>query len=67
MIFGHPANLKYKYETRHCWCRDYYVDTVGKYGGAIREYIRYQLQGNIEMDTLEFKEYIDPFTGGKKK
>ena len=67
MIFDHHANLKYKYGNRHFWCRGYYVDTVGKYEGAIREYIRHQLQEDIEMDTLDFKEYIDPFTGGKKK
>ena len=67
MIFDHHANLKYKYGNRHFWCRGYYVDTVGKYEGAIREYIRHQLQEDIEMDTLDFKEYIDPFTGSKKK
>lgn len=66
MIFDHHANLKYKYGNRHFWCRGYYVDTVGKYEGAIREYIRHQLQEDIEMDTLDFKEYIDPFTSGKK-
>lgn len=67
MIFDHHANLKYKYGNRHFWCRGYYVDTVGKYEGAIREYIRHQLQEDIEMDTLDFKEYIDPFTGSQKK
>lgn len=45
----------------------YYVDTVGKYEGAIKEYIRNQLQEDIEMDTLDFKEYVDPFTGSRKK
>lgn len=30
MIFDRHANLKYKYGNRHFWCRDYYVDTVGK-------------------------------------
>ena len=43
------------------------MDTVGKYEGAIKEYIRNQLQEDIEMDTLDFKEYVDPFTGSKKK
>ena len=66
-IFERHANIKYKYGNRHFWCRGYYVDTVGKYEGAIREYIRHQLQEDIERDTLDFKEYIDPFTGGKKK
>ncbi|MCQ5314908.1 hypothetical protein NE661_11730, partial [Megasphaera massiliensis] len=56
-----------KYGNRDFWCRGYFVDTVGKYEGAIREYIRHQLQEDIEMDTLDFKEYIDPFTGSQKK
>lgn len=55
MIFDRHANLKYKYGNRHFWCRGYYVDTVGKYEGAIKEYIRNQLQEDIEMDTLDFK------------
>ena len=47
MIFDKHVNLKYKYENRHFWCRGYYVDTVGRYGGAIKEYIRNQLQEDI--------------------
>ena len=30
MIFDRHANLKYKYGSRNFWCRDYYVDTVGR-------------------------------------
>jgi len=30
MIFDRHANLKYKYGSRHFWCRGYYVDTVGR-------------------------------------
>ena len=63
MIFDKHANLKYKYGNRHFWCRGYYVDTVGRYEGAIKEYIRNQLQEDIAQDTLKFKEYTDPFTG----
>ena len=63
MIFDRHANLKYKYGNRHFWCRGYYVDTVGRYEGAIKEYIRNQLQEDIAQDTLNFKEYTDPFTG----
>ena len=40
MIFESHANLKYKYGTRHFWCRGYYVDTVGKNAKKIEEYIR---------------------------
>lgn len=30
MIFDKYVNLKYRYGNRHFWCRDYYVDTVGR-------------------------------------
>ena len=67
MIFERHANLKYKYGNRHFWCRGYYVDTVGRNKKAIEEYIRNQLQEDIANDQISMKEYIDPFTGGKKK
>ena len=63
MIFDKHANLKYKYGNRHFWCRGYYVDSVGKYEGAIKEYIRTQLQEDMMMDTLDFKETKKTFTG----
>lgn len=63
MIFDKHANLKYKYGNRHFWCRGYYVDTVGRYEGAIKECIRNQLQEDIAQDTLNFREYTDPFMG----
>ena len=63
MIFDRHANLKYKYGNRHFWCRGYYVDTVGKYEIAIREYIDNQLQEDIINDQLSLKEFVDPFTG----
>ena len=63
MMFDKHANLKYKFGNRHFWSEGYYVDTVGRYEGAIKEYIRNQLQEDITQDTLNFKEYTDPFTG----
>ena len=63
IIFDRHANLKYKYGNRHFWCRGYYVDTVGKYEGGIREYIRNQLQDDIANDQISLKEFTDPFTG----
>ena len=63
MIFDRHANLKYKYGNRHFWCRGYYVDTVGKNAKKIEEYIRNQLQEDLEYDQMSLKEYIDPFTG----
>lgn len=63
MIFDRHANLKYKYGSRNFWCRGYYVDTVGKNAKKIEEYIRNQLQEDIQYDQMSIKEYIDPFTG----
>ena len=63
IIFERYAHLKYKYGNRHFWCRGYYVDTVGKYEGAIRDYINNQLKDDIMNDQLSIKEYADPFTG----
>lgn len=62
MISERHANLKYEYENRHFWCRGY-VDTVGKYEGAIKEYINNQLKDDITNDQLSMKEFTDPFTG----
>ena len=49
MVFDRLANLKYKYGNRHFWCRGYYVDTVGKYENAIKNYIKNQLQEDIAL------------------
>ena len=59
---GH-ANLKYKYGNGHFWCRGYYVDTVGKNAKKIEEYIKNQMQEDLEYDQMSLKEYIDLFTG----
>ena len=67
MIFDRHANLKYKYGSRHFWCRGYYVDTVGRNEKVIREYIQNQTEEDCMADQLTFKEYIDPFTGSKNK
>ncbi len=67
MIFDRHANLKYKYGSRHFWCRGYYVDTVGKNEKKIAEYIRNQLEEDVMMDQMTMKEYMDPFTGSKNK
>ena len=67
MIFDRHANLKYKYGSRHFWCRGYYVDTVGKNKRIIAEYIRTQLEEDYAADQISIKEYIDPFTGSKNK
>ena len=67
MIFDRHANLKYKYGSRHFWCRGYYVDTVGRNKKVIEEYIRNQLEEDYAADQISLKEYADPFTGSKNK
>ena len=47
MIFDKHANLKYKYGNRNFWCRGYYVDTVGRNEGAIKEYIKNQIEEDM--------------------
>ena len=36
------------------------MDAVGKYEGAIREYIQNQLQDDIMNDQISLKEFVDP-------
>ena len=67
MIFDRHAHLKYKYGSRSFWCRGYYVDTVGRNKKAIAGYIRKQLEDDYMAEQISIKEYIDPFTGGKKQ
>jgi putative transposase len=67
MIFDRHANLKYKYGSRHFWCRGYFVDTVGRNEKAIKEYIKNQIEEDYMADQMTIKEYIDPFTGSKNK
>ncbi len=43
------------------------MDTVGKYEGAIKEYIQNQLQEDIMSDPISLKEFADPFTGAPVK
>ena len=67
MIFDRHANLKYRYGNRHFWSKGYYVDTVGKNKKAIEEYIRKQLQEDIETDQISIKEYVNPFEKEQKE
>lgn len=67
MIFDRHANLKYKYDNRHFWCRGYYVDTVGRNKKVIEKYIQNQLEEDFANDQISLKEYADPFMGNKNK
>ena len=63
MIFQKYGNMKYAYRNREFWCRGYYVDTVGKNGKAIKEYIANQLKEDKEMDQMSL---FDPRNSFKK-
>lgn len=67
MIFDRHANLKYKYGSRHFWCRGYFVDTVGRNETAIKNYIKNQVEEDYMSDQMSLKEFTDPFTGSKNK
>ena len=67
MIFDRHANLKYKYGSRNFCCRGYFVDTIGKNAKMIEKYIQNQLEEDLASDQITRKEYIDLFTGSKRK
>ena len=67
MIFDRHAILKYRYGNRKCWCKEFYVDTVGRNKKVIENYIRNQLQEDIVADQISMEEYLDPFTGEEIK
>lgn len=60
-IFERHAKLKYKYGNRRFWCKEYYVDTVGRNEKVIKRYIREQLQEDRISDQLVLKELVDSF------
>lgn len=62
MIYEKWGNLKYKYRCRQFWCRGYYVDTAGKNGKIIKEYIAKQLKEDELGEQLTF-DISDPFKG----
>ena len=67
MIFDRHANPKDKYGSRSFWCEGYYVDTVGENRKMIAAYIQNQLEEDYATDQLTIREYMDPFTGSKRK
>ena len=65
IIFQKWGNKKFAYRNREFWCKGYYVDTVGKNGKAIQEYVANQLKTDKEADQLSIFDSRDPLTGGK--
>ena len=47
--------------TSTCWCKGYYVSTVGANKAAIQRYIKYQQEEDMMADKMTAKEYVDPF------
>ena len=43
------------------------MDTVGKNTKKIQEHIQNQLEEDLAVDQISLKEYMDPFTGSKRK
>lgn len=67
LIYQQFTSMFLKYRHRQFWCTGYYVDTVGKNKKAIQEYIRQQLQEDLNYEQLTLREVIDPFTGEQTK
>ena len=65
MIFQKYRNMKFAYRNREFWCKEFYVDTVGKNTKAIKEYIADQLKKDREADQLSIYDPRDPFKGSK--
>lgn len=63
MIVCRHANLENEYKNQYVGCRAYYVDTVGKYEGVIKAYIRNQLQDDIIENPINMIKFIDPIAG----
>jgi putative transposase len=61
MIFEQFGNLKYKFGSRHFWCKGYYVSTVGINEEIIKKYIREQEDTDKITDSV--KEPDNPFKG----
>ena len=57
--------MKFAYQNREFWCKGYYVNTVGKNGKGIQEYVANQLKTDKEADQLSIFDPRDPFTGSK--
>ncbi len=63
LIHERHGNLKHKHGNRSLWCKDYYVDTVGKNAKNITEYIQNQLEEDQISDKIVLKEYYNSFMG----
>ena len=60
-IHERHANLKYNYGNRFFWSKGYYVSTVGLNQKTIAKYIREQEAEGRVRDSINKREYKDPF------
>ena len=65
MVYERFGDMKFRYRNRQFWCREYYVDTVGKNAQKIKEYIQNQLEEDKLGDQLSISFKEDPFTGSR--
>ena len=61
IIHERHANLKYNYGNRSFWSKGYYVSTVGLNQKTIAKYIREQEAEDRVRDSINKREYNDPF------
>lgn len=64
-MFDKHADLKYKFGNRHFGSEGYYVSTVRLNEATIKKHVEEQGNHYIAMDRLSFREYENPFKGGK--
>ena len=60
IIFQKWGSIKFAYRNREFWCKDYYVDKIGKDAKVIKEYIANQLNADRQTDQLSIKNLILP-------
>ena len=56
-------SIEYHQRTLSFQISHYFRYTVGKNAKKIEEYVKNQMQEDLEYDQMSLKEYIDPFTG----
>lgn len=61
IIHERHANLKYNYGNQSFWSKGYYVSTVGLNQKTIAKYIREQEAEDRVRDSINKREYKDPF------
>ena len=62
IIHERHANLKYNYGNRSFWSKGYYVSTVELNQKTIAKYIREQEAEDRVRDSINKREYKDPFS-----